>query len=640
MEHISLNKVVAGQAIFNIGTAGHVAHGKSTIVKRITGVATQTHKDEKEKNITIRLGYANCKLYRNKKGIIIPFPEETVRAYDPDTSEPLDLLYQVSFVDCPGHQAYISTMISGSFIMDYVLVVIDATAPIPQPQTHEHLLALDYSGIPAEKMCFVLNKMDLAKDDGLSIRKSLQTYLDTSFGECPQRVIIPVSAATGANINVLVNFISEQVRTRLPKTIAQAEKNLRMLVVRSYNINRPNAGLDLQGAVLGGTIQSGVITNGDYIEIRPGVINMSNGQKVVQPLAARVINLQSGKNAPIELAIPGGLVGVNLSLYAGLSGDNKLKGQVITHLGYGDPIYNVVGGRFRGATGLSDQAQTKLNGLVEGSTVSIIVDGIMNAKGTVSSLKIRSGDGSGDGEPGAKSVTKGTIIVTLAQPVVLRENEPNYIAVQVDGYLVAGLQADLKKCKMTMPVIVPKVPQEDGILWHPKKYNIIDDLHDDPTRKPVSDLVTDPDNYEKLLAKIKTTDKAVKAQFPMPEANIINMTTYVSGMKKFVHAMGHKGSSTPTNKPVDMERVIMDNMNTALPGCKPRYNKDGALVLDGRWNQRQLGVFIREFIDTIIKCPSCKSEVSVIEKDTKSKLTIRKCTICGSDTYIDSLTLH
>ena len=121
------------------GTIGHVAHGKSTVVKAISGVQTVRFKNELERNITIKLGYANAKIYR------CPSCERPARyrAYGSSKEDappcehcggPMGLVRHVSFVDCPGHDILMATMLNGAAVMDGALLLIASNESCPQPQ--------------------------------------------------------------------------------------------------------------------------------------------------------------------------------------------------------------------------------------------------------------------------------------------------------------------------------------------------------------------------------------------------------------------------------------------------------------------------------------------------------------------------
>uniref|UniRef100_A0A6C0JAD9 Tr-type G domain-containing protein n=1 Tax=viral metagenome TaxID=1070528 RepID=A0A6C0JAD9_9ZZZZ len=618
---IRLSNVVNNQAIINIGTAGHVAQGKSSVVRQLTGVATQVHKKEKEQNITIRLGYANCKLFRNPTtNKVYTFPDTTKIAYDPHTKVKLELLYQISFVDCPGHHSYISTMISGSAIMDYVLVVIAANESIPQPQTHEHLIALDYSGMDRNNICYLLNKLDLVKPKHVKEhRDKLNAYLKTNFGENYNN-ILPISAATGDNMDAVIVNIAKHVYKRLPKTIEQASDILKMYIVRSYNINRPNTSWnDLQGAVVGGSILAGVLAEDDIIEIRPGIINIINGKRVIQPLVSRVSALKSGSNN-IDVAIPGGLIGVNLGLYAGLSGDDKLKGQILSHIGKGDPIYDCMTGSFRSVSALSGDVNQKLGELAVGDKINIVVNGIMNVSATILTFKIKK-------SKGKSSDMKGTILVKLDKPVVMNLEKNNCVAMELNGHLVAGL--NIKTAECSMPIVYGADITEEMSLWKPIEWNIINDLHDYHNDTEM--------DFNKLASNIThITEKAVKVSCPIPVSKCLNLTTYLSDIDIFIAAIKPKSIKNS----VDLKHVFVSNIEHELPNSKPRFNQKDVLLLSGRYNQTIINKFVDSFCNKLLTCPSCKSTITILDKDSKTKMVSRECQICHAVTYLSSLMMR
>jgi translation initiation factor 2 subunit 3 len=145
-------EIISRQATINIGTIGHVAHGKSTVVKAISGVQTVRFKNELERNITIKLGYANAKVYKCDNPEC-PRPTcyksfKSEKEVDPPCEREgcggtYRLVRHVSFVDCPGHDILMSTMLSGAAVMDAALLLIAGNEPCPQPQTSEHLAAIE-----------------------------------------------------------------------------------------------------------------------------------------------------------------------------------------------------------------------------------------------------------------------------------------------------------------------------------------------------------------------------------------------------------------------------------------------------------------------------------------------------------------
>ena len=145
------------QPEISIGLVGHVDHGKTTMTQRLSGKWTDTHSEEVKRGITIRLGYANSTFYKCEKC-------KGTQAYGTNEKcancgTKAKRLRSVSFVDAPGHETLMATMLSGSAIMDAALLLVAADEPCPQPQTKEHLMALEICGI--KNIIIVQNKIDL-----------------------------------------------------------------------------------------------------------------------------------------------------------------------------------------------------------------------------------------------------------------------------------------------------------------------------------------------------------------------------------------------------------------------------------------------------------------------------------------------
>lgn len=157
------------QPEISIGLVGHVDHGKSTLVEKLTGKWTGKHSEEIKRGITIRLGYANARFYLCEKctGTQAYGTSPTCSVCSSATKR----LRSVSFVDAPGHETLMATMLSGSAILDAALLIIAADEPCPQPQTKEHLMALGICGI--RDIIIVQNKIDLVSEE--DAKKELPT---------------------------------------------------------------------------------------------------------------------------------------------------------------------------------------------------------------------------------------------------------------------------------------------------------------------------------------------------------------------------------------------------------------------------------------------------------------------------------
>ncbi len=129
------------QPELSIGLVGHVDHGKTTLVKALSGRWTDTHSEELKRGITIRLGYADATFYKCPK--CKGTDAYSVSEKCPKCGGNGKRLRTVSFVDAPGHESLMATMLCGSAIIDAAMLIIAANEPCPQPQTKEHLMALE-----------------------------------------------------------------------------------------------------------------------------------------------------------------------------------------------------------------------------------------------------------------------------------------------------------------------------------------------------------------------------------------------------------------------------------------------------------------------------------------------------------------
>ena len=184
------------QPCVNIGTAGHVDHGKTTLIQALTGVWTSAHSEELKRGITIRVGYADAAFYKCKS-CEAPLGYSVTPKCN-NCGKESELSRVVSFVDSPGHESLMANMLSGSALIDGAMLLVAANEKVPQPQTKEHLLALQTLGI--KQVVIVQNKVDL-----ISYEQAMENYADivkfvkgTSAAKAP---IIPISAQSKLNID-------------------------------------------------------------------------------------------------------------------------------------------------------------------------------------------------------------------------------------------------------------------------------------------------------------------------------------------------------------------------------------------------------------------------------------------------------
>ncbi|MEK6963615.1 MAG: translation initiation factor IF-2 subunit gamma [Nanoarchaeota archaeon] len=308
------------QPELNIGLVGHVDHGKTTLTEQLTGKWTDTHSQEIKRGITIRLGYADSVFRKCTKcegsEAFMTKPE------CPTHKIPTEFLRKVSFVDAPGHESLMATMLSGATIMDGAMLLVAANETCPQPQTREHLMALEICGI--KNIVIVQNKIDLvASERALRNYQQIKEFLKGSAYE--NAPIIPVSAQHSVNIGALIQAIEEFIPT--PKR-NDKEAPL-MFLARSFDVNKPGmAPRDMKGGVLGGALVKGKLKVGDKIEIRPGHVVEEQNRKVSKPLFATILSIMTG-SAAVEEAKPGGSIGVMTTLDPSIVMSDSLVGNVV-----------------------------------------------------------------------------------------------------------------------------------------------------------------------------------------------------------------------------------------------------------------------------------------------------------------------
>ena len=300
------------QPELNIGLIGHVDHGKTTLTEKLSGKWTDTHSEEIKRGITIRLGYADAAFYYDKK----------LKKYTTKQGKDAKILRKVSFIDAPGHESLMATMLSGAAIMDGALLLVAANEPCPQPQTREHLMALEIIGI--DNIVVAQNKIDLVDKNGaLNNYKEIKNFLkNTKFKDAP---IIPISAQHNINVDALIEAIEKYIPT--PK------RNINitplMFIARSFDINRPGTKVDdIKGGVVGGAIKQGILKVGDAIEIKPGYAVEEKNQKIWKTLKTAVFGIMSGGQS-IKQAGPGGSLGILTLLDPSIVKSDKLTGKVV-----------------------------------------------------------------------------------------------------------------------------------------------------------------------------------------------------------------------------------------------------------------------------------------------------------------------
>jgi len=313
----------------NIGTIGHVDHGKTTLVQGLTGVWASRHSEELKRGITIRLGYADMAIYKCPK--CEPPKNYTIKNICPICNSEAIFVRSISFVDAPGHEALMATMLAGAAIMDGAILVIAADEPCPQPQTREHLAAAEVSGI--KNIIIVQNKIDIV-DQRRAYRsyEEIKSFIKGTVAE--KAPIIPISAQREVNLDILLNAMEEKI----PTPERDPTKPPIMHIIRSFDINKPGTLIEeLDGGIIGGTIAQGKLKVGEKIEICPGIRVEKEGKTAYTPLISQIVSLQAG-DISVKEATCGGLIGMGTLLDPSYSKADGLSGNIAGKPGLLPPI--------------------------------------------------------------------------------------------------------------------------------------------------------------------------------------------------------------------------------------------------------------------------------------------------------------
>lgn len=315
---------MSSQPSVNIGMVGHVDHGKSTLTQALTGTKTDTHSEEIKRGISIKLGYADTIVYKctDSLGNVL---------YSRTPEEGCAEDRTISFVDAPGHETLMATMLSGSSIMNGALLVIAANEKCPQPQTREHLIALEIMGI--RDIIVVQNKIDLVtRERAVENFREIKKFLAGSVAaDAP---VIPASAYHNINIDAIFGAIENHI----PSPHFDPAVDPMMYVARSFDVNKPGTRPEkIKGGVIGGSLVRGELRVGDEIEITPGIQTTKGNKTVWENLVTEIVSLMAG-NDSYDSIRPGGLAAIGTTLDPFLTKNDSLTGRIVGLAGKVPPV--------------------------------------------------------------------------------------------------------------------------------------------------------------------------------------------------------------------------------------------------------------------------------------------------------------
>jgi translation initiation factor 2 subunit 3 len=316
------------QPIINIGMLGSVSDGKSTTVHSLTGVKTQRHSDEMKRNITIKPGYANMKIYKSEDG-----------EYSFSNTDGGELVHHVSFIDCPGHYQLIVTMMSCIRLMDGIILVVSAAEPIEKkPQLIQHIMSIKMSGI--KNVIVLLNKLDLVKKSVAKNRYNDLCKILNKYDINP-KIIIPVSMNHKIGTQTLLKNIMKYMGPELSQN--RTTQSPLFMISRSFDVNKVNIKYnEIVGGVVGGSLIGGTLKIGDEIEILPGIISKNqDGETIYKPHYTKITSLKSD-TTELDNISPGGLIGIGTTIDPFYCKNDSMIGMIAGLKGHMPQVYHEI----------------------------------------------------------------------------------------------------------------------------------------------------------------------------------------------------------------------------------------------------------------------------------------------------------
>ena len=493
---INLSEIIRNQSTLNVGTIGHVAHGKSTLVYDISSVKTQKHGDELERNITIYLGYADFYIYKN---VITGEPVFSNVVRD---EENLVLCKHCSFIDCPGHKALMSTMVAGTKAMKCALLLVAINDPIPQPQTLGHTEILHYADI--NNVLVLLNKIDLIKKES-EVDKKLEEFSDfiQSHTVLQDKPVVPISAFKKINIEYIGRFLSNIKEDNLQEL---SNGEFSMSVLRSFDVNSPNATTEnFKGGVLGGSIHSGHVRVGDYVVVTPGIVQKdSEGMWVSRPLFSKVLTIFSDKR-PLKIAFPGGLIALGLNIDPSVCKNNNMLGNTILKLSKVNLDESISNERLSSTLKLKITYIKGYEAFKSITSVTIIINSRPYQAKIIKKEQVEVKD----------EVCYQKIKVSLSYPAFVTPTDKYPLLADLDGAKELFAIATVKNITRDIKVILPK--DIDNFLSEiPNEFSTIEIIDDVPKIEFDQENCGMDTLKEKIMPHVLTATKKIKVNFPNP----------------------------------------------------------------------------------------------------------------------------
>ena len=585
IKELLLSDIVKNQAVLNIGCIGHVSNGKSTLVRKMTGIKTQKFKSEKERNCTINVGYGNCKIFYSPTSNEFKYTGSGTESMVDSKGNIMILINHISFVDCPGHENYMSNMLCGTSVIDMAFLVEAANASvIPQPQTLEHLMAIqnmDISDIVVlQNKCDLVNKQEL-EFNKLAIEDFIEDYYDDPLP------IIPIIAQSGCNIDYIGKYLMKSIR----KYNKDISKPLQINIIRTFDINKPKQNVNnLKGGIFGGSIVQGILTKDEIIQISPGICIRDKDKWKVKPLFTKINSINSEKNS-MDYAIAGGLIGIGTLIDPSYTKANQLVGHIITKPGLNLDIVDEVLIKYKTFKRICKIDKTLKKG-------EILKLGIIckHIKGVVKSWNKKDKE----------------VLVTLSSPVCIDKKPISIIKMIDKKFKLFSIGKIIKSHKIK--VDIPEKYKNNKSINYSIKNDIIFENNDESFTYSYEEMAKSINNQVLKRYKLKVPTPIITRTKNGSQQIIEN---YIKILESF------KNDKDSINSEILFEKFLMDSIS-----CPVNGNDKKKLLIHGKVKNTAIINSINKNIIKIRKCIVCKGYNTFITKN--NRLLYINCEECKS----------
>lgn len=581
--------------------------------------------------------------------------------------------------NCPGHESLMSTMISGTHNFDVAFLLIAGNDKVmPQSQTYEHLLALAAVKKQLDLGLVLHNKLDLiTKEETLLNKAKIMEFIEGS--PASSLPILPISAQLGTNVNAVLRYLASVKPRHFQSSHASGgtlgesvNSPSQLVIIRSFNVNKPNVAIEtLEGGVIGGSLRCGHLKIGDIVEIRPGIVSLEQSRSwVVSPLMARVTTLFS-ETQKLEYAVPGGLLGIGLSIDSGLTKSNKLVGQVCSRIGHGAPIVHELTIIYKRMSRPIDAASISATSTTyeapttsEASTASEATKEKAKQKGK----EVKKGDET-DGKTLSKhervkvcvhavsafgkviEINKKETVIKLEIPIAFFKEDNIVIMRNVKNRWQLSGTATLISAVEVERVILP-TSYSTFIEEERSKRTQLEIFHDVPAI--AADLLLD--DYDNLLKNLYPESSGtglgtglgpglgpstgLKMEITAPKLKPHNRITIwenfaavIETLKKGYPRFDKDGKVEGSSNINETQIINCQNHFLRFLGeeiaCTHSINGKGELLINGKFRDGNIEKVLRNYLGTYRTCHNCSKINSYLYKD--HNLTMIRCNHCGSE---------